>query len=110
MDGEPMNRDLALAIAVANAKPLPYLSGAINGARAFHDWASKVGYDSRLLTDEEEAVTILRLRSELESMLTPAGGPIHRMVLYFAGHGLIREAEEGLWLLSDRDREQRAVA
>jgi hypothetical protein len=31
-------------------------------------------------------------------------------VLYFAGHGLIREAEEGLWLLSDWNKELRAVA
>lgn len=105
-----MSRDLALAIGVANAKPLPYLSGAVNGARVFHEWASKVGYDSRLLIDEDNDVTILTLRSALESMLTPADGPIHRIVLYFAGHGLIREAEEGLWLLSDWHDEQRAVA
>jgi len=32
------------------------------------------------------------------------------MVIYFAGHGLIRGAEEGLWLLSDWYSEQRAVA
>ena len=35
---------------------------------------------------------------------------IHRLVFYFAGHGLIREAEGGLWLLSDWYGEQRAVA
>lgn len=107
-----MNRDVAIAIGVADAERLPYLAGAVNGARVFHDWASKVGYDSKLITDEndQEQVTIPRLRSELESMLTSGGGPIHRMVLYFAGHGLIREAEEGLWLLSDWYSEQRAVA
>jgi len=32
------------------------------------------------------------------------------MLIYFAGHGLIREAEEGLWLLSDWFKVQRAVA
>src|SRR5258708_6188210 len=31
------------------------------------------------------------------------------MILYFAGHGLIREVEKGLWLLSDWDVELRAV-
>jgi hypothetical protein len=105
-----MSRDVAIAIGVADATPLPYLSGAVNGARAFHEWASQVGYDSRLLTDEDAPVTLLRLRQELELVLEPADGTIHRMVLYFAGHGLIREAEEGLWLLSDWDSEQRAVA
>lgn len=105
-----MSREVALAIGVGDASPLPYLSGAVNGARAFHDWASKLGYDSRLLTDADQPVTIPRLRLELESMLKPADPPIHRMVLYFAGHGLIREAEEGLWLLSDWNNELRAVA
>ena len=104
-----MTRDVSLAIGVASARPLPYLSGAINGARAFHEWASKVGYDSTLLTDEDEDVTLPRLRQTLDAILAPANGPIHRMLLYFAGHGLIREAEEGLWLLSDWYREQRAV-
>ena len=103
-------REIALAIGVGDAKPLPYLSGAVNGARAFHDWASKFGYDSRLITDEDEPVTMDHLRAALATMLKPDDQPIHRMLLYFAGHGLIREAEEGLWLLSDWHDELRAVA
>jgi hypothetical protein len=105
-----MTRDVSLAIGVASARPLPYLSGAVNGAHSFHEWASKVGYDSTLLTDEQGDVTLQSLRQTLDAILAPAKGPIHRMLLYFAGHGLIREAEEGLWLLSDWHREQRAVA
>src|SRR5258708_15126047 len=31
------------------------------------------------------------------------------MILYFAGHGLIREVEKGLWLLSDWDVDLRPV-
>ena len=104
------SREVALAIGIGDARPLPYLGGAVNGARAFHDWASKLGYDSRLLTDEDQPVTIARLRSELESVLKASDQPIHRLLLYFAGHGLIREAEEGLWLLSDWNNELRAVA
>ena len=103
-------REVAIAIGVADAKPLPYLGGAVNGARAFHEWASCLGYDSRLVTDEAKPVTILRLRSELEAALTPVGDPIHRFLIYFGGHGLIREAEEGLWLLSDWNDELKAVA
>ena len=105
-----MKRDIAIAIGVSDAKPLAYLPGAINGARAFHEWASKLGYVSKLLIDDEDSITVERLRSELTKILTPDGGPIHRLLLYFAGHGLIREAEEGLWLLSDWHKELRAVA
>ena len=39
-------RMAALAIGVGDAKPLPYLSGAVNGARAFHAWATALGYDA----------------------------------------------------------------
>lgn len=103
-------REVAIAIGVSDAKPLPYLGGAVNGARAFHEWATRLGYDSKLLTDEEKPVTIERLRSILVAALTPLGQPIHRLLIYFAGHGLIREAEEGLWLLSDWNDELKAVA
>lgn len=103
-----MNRDIALAIGVAEAKPLPYLGGAVNSARDFHNWAVNLGYDSRLLTDVEKPVTIERLRDELKLLLEPV--PIHRILIYFAGHGVIREAEEGLWLLSDWNEKMSAVA
>ena len=103
-------RNIAIAIGVGEANPLPYLGGAVNAAHAFHRWASDLGYESKLVTDEEEPVTLARLRSDIESQLRPEGGPIHRMLLYFAGHGLIREAEEGLWMLSDWNNELRAVA
>jgi Caspase domain len=101
-------RMAALAIGVSDAPPLPFLSGALNGARAFHEWAQALGYDSRLVTDEEEPVTAARVRSELEGLLSGDAGT-HRLLVYFAGHGVIREVEEGLWLLSDWNEELRAV-
>src|SRR4051812_47379819 len=97
-------RMAALVIGVGDAKPLPYLSGALNGARAFHAWAAALGYDATLLVDDEKPITLGRLREELEELLAPSKGAIHRLLIYFAGHGLIREAEEGLWLLSDWNR------
>jgi hypothetical protein len=103
-------RMVALAIAVSDAKPLDYLSGALNGARDFSKWATALGYETRILTDEKKAVTLDRLRRELETMLKPSGAPVHRLALYFAGHGFIREAEEGLWLLSDWYSTMRGVA
>jgi len=103
-------RMAALAIGVSDAPPLPYLGGAVNGARAFHRWAKALGYDARLVTDEKNPVTALRLRRTLERLLAKGGSGTHRLLIYFAGHGLIREAEEGLWLLSDWNHELRAVA
>lgn len=99
---------MAIAIGVGHAEPLPYLSGAINGAAGFAAWAAAMQHEAHVVTDDAEPVTFGRLRHELERAL--AGPPIHRLLLYFAGHGLIREAGEGLWLLSDWYRELRAVA
>ena len=105
------NRNIAIAIGVSDyARPLSYLGGAINGARAFHAWASALGYEAKLVIDDKDPVTIKRLAGELKSILTPGDGPIHRLVLYFAGHGLIDGPEQGLWLLSDWYETQSAVA
>lgn len=103
-------RMAALAIGVSDAPPLPFLGGALNGARQFHEWAQALGYDSRLVTDEEEPVTAERLTTELEGLLLADERGIYRLLIYFAGHGVIREMEQGLWLLSDWNEAERAVA
>lgn len=105
-----VERMAAVAIGVSNAAPLPFLGGAVNGARSFHEWALALGYESRLITDDTDPVTLIRLREELEDLMRADKGGIHRLLIYFAGHGLIREVEEGLWLLSDWNNELRAVA
>jgi hypothetical protein len=89
---------VALALGVAKAKSLPRLPGALNGARAFGNWANTLGYETHVVTDDLAPVTIDTLRAVLQDILEE---PIARLILYFAGHGLIREAEQGLWLLTD---------
>ena len=106
----PNRRMAALSVGVGDASHLAFLQGAVNGAKAFHEWAKALGYESRLLTDEDSPVTIERLRQELLAIVASGTTPIHRLLLYFAGHGLIREAEEGLWLLSDWHEQLRAIA
>ncbi len=104
------HRRIAIGIGVAASVPSKYLSGAIYGARAFVDWASRQGYETLLVTDEEGDVTLSLLRKKIEDLLKASSKPIYRIIVYFAGHGLIRELEEGLWLLSDWRAELRAVA
>jgi len=103
-------RRVSVIIGVANAEPLPFLAGALNAAKSFENWAHVTGYETHLVTDETSAITIEVLRSKIINALDPQRGRIYRLLLYFAGHGLIREAEEGLWLLSDWYNELRAVA
>jgi len=107
-------RMVCIAIAVADAVRNKFLSGALNGAKLIHEWARALDYESTLITDAESPVTITKLREQLEealwpSTVDPAGRrapppTTDRLIVYFAGHGLLRGAEEALWLLSDWER------
>jgi hypothetical protein len=100
---------VAIAIGVGRAERLDYLDAAVRGAHAFHEWSSAMGYESCLVTDERTGVTVETLRNEFMGVLSRGHQPIHRLLVYFAGHGTIREAEQGLWFLSDWYRTARAV-
>jgi hypothetical protein len=103
-------RMVAIAIAVAGSVPPIYLSGAINSARRVKEWAEAQGYETTLISDDKAPVTQAVLRSSIEAALKPSPQPPYRLLVYFAGHGLIREMEEGLWLLSDWRAEGPAIA
>ena len=126
-------RNVAIVIGVGKVNDARFrpLRGAVNAAEAFHEWAQSIGYQSHLITDkqEETPVTFERLRFEIEAALVgprdpplkaadaretidkalAQAAPIHRLLLLFAGHGLIKEMEQGLWFLSNSVAEQRVV-
>ena len=83
--------------------------GAENGAKAFGAWAKILGIPTEILTDEEHPVSIDEVKSAFGRLF--AGRPaISRLLVYFAGHGLARDAAEDLWLLSQWRTTGRAVA
>ena len=82
----------------------------MNCAERFFGWGHGAGgYEAILVTDKDSPVTVGRLRTEFEAVLSDARS-IHRIVIYFAGHGMIRELESGLWFLSDWREEGVVVA
>lgn len=96
---------LCLAIGVSRYKPgLRQLPGAIAGARAFGAWASRNDYNTILITDgpPDGDITIERVRVALSEQLETK--EIHRLLVYFAGHGLARDAGDEFWLLPDVSR------
>jgi hypothetical protein len=103
-----MGKNISLAIGVADPGSLSFVNGAINGAKAFKSWAEKLGYESSILTDDDGPVTVETLRRTFESIFQQSG-PIHRFLLYFAGHGMLRDAEERLWFLSNWNTELKVV-
>lgn len=108
----PPPRRACLAIGVSDAGGgLDYLGGALEGAKGMHAWATALGYESRLLTDEDprSPVTIEAVREALAALL-PLGSATERLILYFAGHGLISRVDNGLWLLNRWREDKRALA
>ncbi|MCB9098702.1 MAG: caspase family protein [Anaerolineales bacterium] len=95
-----MTENVCLAVGVGDAPPLDYLAGAVNGARAIAKWARAQGYETRLLTDEEDPVGIDEIKSALEELLAAAP---KKLLLYFAGHGFLSGGGLGddIWLLSE---------
>lgn len=103
-------RRVCLAIGISDAGGgLDYLGGALNGARGIHAWATALGYESILLTDEKKPVSVTSVADALRALL-PHGSMTDRLILYFAGHGLISQGDNGLWLLNGWREEKRAVA
>jgi Caspase domain len=93
-----------IVIAVSQYEP-PYqsLPGALTSAARIAQWAKGAGpgrdYAVIEITDSQgEAVTVERLKTEITVLLEST--PIDRLVVYFAGHGLVRSAVDQFWLLT----------
>jgi putative chitinase len=107
--GGPMQNMRCIAIGVSDAPPLEYLQGAENCAKAFGAWASRSGIPTEILTDQQQPVGFDSVKAAFGRLF--AGKPnISRLLIFFAGHGLARDAAEDLWLLSQWSTTQRAVA
>lgn len=98
-----------VAIAVSDYDP-PYeaLPGTLTSARRMVNWAKAPGpgrnYRVLEITDEPmngepgRPVTVERLRTEITDLLD--NNLIDRLVIYFAGHGVVRSTAEEFWLLT----------
>ncbi|MGR9249445.1 caspase family protein [Rhizobium leguminosarum] len=98
-----MDGKYALAIGVRKSGKLPQLDGAIADARSFAEWAGAKGrdYTVKLVTDEDDAVTIDRLKGVIKTILED---DVSRLLVFYSGHGICSQAGD-YWLLSDYDRD-----
>ena len=104
-----MTTNVCIAIAVAHPEGLDELPGAVPSAKRFAAWATSQGYTVELITDEaNNVVTCERLADAFRRHLGRGGQ--NRVIVSFAGHGLIRGGSEEYWLLNDwRTRATEAV-
>src|SRR5262245_2247289 len=91
----PFQRSLAIIIGInAYAGGIPPLRSAANDAgRLARILADDHGYDVRLLVDVE--ATRAALTRLLTEKLPDEVGPDDRVLIYFAGHGIALDGEDG---------------
>jgi len=80
------------------------LPGTLECAKRLKAWAEPDelfrGYTVLSITDEEKPVTVDRLKTEIKAFFEEKGS-LDRLVVYFAGHGLVRSSSDEYWLLSE---------
>lgn len=83
---------------VAQIPALAELRDAADGAERFHKWAIAEGYESELLTDRKGSVTTTAILGKIAAFVER--GP-ELLIVYFAGHGILKAADWEQWLLSE---------
>jgi hypothetical protein len=90
---------ICVAIGVSQPERLEPLPGAIAAAESIAEWASSLGYQTALVTDENEPVSCARLKTTIEDLVGKPDEERDRVIISFAGHGVISGTRD-LWLLS----------
>ncbi len=94
-----------IIIAVSKyAGAYPDLPGAITSARRLREWAEQSGEDCNykvlyLADDVFEKIDVQLVRDQVRDFVDNSF--IDRLIVYFAGHGIVRSAGDQFWLLTD---------
>lgn len=92
-------RRCAVVIGVDKTGDLPTLSAAATGAQKFATWATDQGIDVTLLTDANgSAVSLGDVKNAVRAYVRTQ--TFEQLILFFAGHGILRAPDYELWLLS----------
>jgi hypothetical protein len=83
---------------VTGAASLPILAAAATGAVQFADWARTQGFGSWSITDVADPVTVQHIFNRIDSIVS--AGTCTQLIVYFAGHGILKSADTEMWLLS----------
>jgi hypothetical protein len=87
----------AVVIGVDKPGGLPKLQAAASGAKAVSSWLSSQGFETKLMVDTMQPVKVSDVFDTVAALVRR--GTLDQLVLYFAGHGFIKDYSE-YWLLS----------
>ena len=101
-----MLKDKAMIIIAVSKYAGAYdnLPGAITSARRLHEWAEQSDEGCKykvlyLADDVFEKIDVQLVREQVRQFVN--NNFIDRLVVYFAGHGIVRSAGDQFWLLTD---------
>jgi Caspase domain len=103
-----MLRDKAIIIIAVSKYSGSYgdLPGTITSARRMLEWANSdkdCPYKSLYLADDlYDKIDVKLVHEEVTKFIND--NPIDRLIVYFAGHGIVRSAGSQFWLLTDASR------
>lgn len=107
-----MLKDKAIIIIAVSKYAGAYvdLPGAITSAKKFREWAQQPDEDCNyevlyLADDVFDKITVQLVSEEVRKFVNNRF--IDRLVLYFAGHGIVRSAGDQFWLLTDAANDER---
>jgi hypothetical protein len=95
----------AVVIGVDRTGDLPMLAAAARGAADFGGWCKSQRIDTTILTDADNCkVTIKDIRDAIRKFVDKR--TYTQLILFFAGHGILKSPDEEYWLLSDAPGEE----
>lgn len=107
-----MLKDKAMIIIAVSKYAGAYnnLPGAITSARRLREWAEQADEDCKykvlyLADDEYEEIDVQLVCQQVSEFVN--NNFIDRLVVYFAGHGIVRSAGDQFWLLTNAANDQR---
>ena len=93
-------RRAAICIGVNRTGGMKTLTSAADTAREFKEWAEGQGCDTKLLVDsDKEPVLLAEIFAAVSSFIEPPRYDV--LMVYFAGHGILRTSSAEFWLLSN---------
>ncbi|WP_316812942.1 caspase family protein [Pedobacter heparinus] len=96
-------RKCAVIIGVNKVGTLTPLTAAVKGAKEFQRWVLSQNYDVKLHVDEGGPVEVHHIKDTISVFVDSRVYSL--MVIFFAGHGILKSPNEEQWLLSKADRD-----
>jgi len=95
-------RRACIAIGVDNvlrAPNLPPLAAAADGAERFARWANSQRFETFCFTDRAGVLSVSPVKQRIRAIVNSSS--YGQVVIYFAGHGILKSWDTEIWLLTD---------